>query len=127
MSNEQSTFLVYDGECPFCSMYVKLLRLREAAGPVVLVNARDDHPIVRYVEERGIVLDQEMALVMGDQIYSGGECINRLALMSTPLGIFNRLNAAIFSSPRFSRLAYPYLRCGRNLALKVLGRTPIKS
>jgi len=126
MSTAPATYLVYDGDCPFCSAYVKLVRLREALGPVVLVNAREDHPIVRYVEQRGVVLDQEMALVMGDEVYSGGECINRLALMSTRSGLFNRINAALFSSPKFSRLAYPYLRGCRNLALKLMGKEPIK-
>lgn len=127
MSSERTTFLVYDGECPFCSAYVKLIRLQEAIGPIVLINARDDHPIVRYVEKRGVILDQEMALVIGDEIYSGGDCINRLALMSTSSGAFNRINAALFSSPKFSRLAYPVLRCGRNLALRALGRDQIKT
>jgi predicted DCC family thiol-disulfide oxidoreductase YuxK len=120
------TYVVYDGECPFCSSYVNLLRLREAAGPVVLLNAREDHPVVREVEQHGVVLDQEMALVMGNEIYSGGECINRLALMSTQSGVFNRLNAVLFSSPGFSKFAYPFLRCGRNLALKALRRKPIR-
>ena len=126
MGQEEATYVVYDGDCPFCSSYVKLLRLREAAGPIVLLNAREDHPVVRRVEQHGVVLDQEMALVMGSNIYSGGECINRLALMSTQSGLFNRLNAALFSSPKFSRIAYPFLRCGRNLALKALGRKQIR-
>jgi len=126
MTHAGTTYVVYDGECPFCSSYVKLLRLREAVGPVVLLNAREDHPVVRQVEEHGVVLDQEMALVMGNEIYSGGECINRLALMSTGSGFFNRINAALFSSPTFSKFAYPFLRSGRNLALKVLGRKQIR-
>jgi len=125
-TREDATYVVYDGDCPFCSSYVKLLRLREAAGSIVLLNAREDHPVVRRVEQHGVVLDQEMALVMGRNIYSGGECINRLALMSTQSGLFNRLNAALFSSPKFSRIAYPFLRCGRNLALKALGRKQIR-
>ena len=58
-------YVVYDGECPFCTAYVKLLRLREAAGKVELVNAREaDHPIVLKVRDRGIVLDEEMALML---------------------------------------------------------------
>ena len=53
---EDMTYVVYDGECPFCSSYVKLLRLREAAGSIVLLNAREDHPVVRRVEQHGVVL-----------------------------------------------------------------------
>ena len=39
-------WLVYDGDCPFCSRYVQYLRLRQAAGPVRLVNAREGGPLV---------------------------------------------------------------------------------
>ena len=73
----------------------------------------------------GTEMVAEMALVIGTDVYSGADCINRLALMSTRSGLFNRINAIIFSSRRFSRWAYPYLRGARNLALRILGRTPI--
>src|SRR5690606_25765599 len=38
--------IVYDGDCPFCTSYIRLLRIRDAAGPVRLVNAREDHDVV---------------------------------------------------------------------------------
>jgi predicted DCC family thiol-disulfide oxidoreductase YuxK len=38
------TWIVYDGECPFCTQYVKLMRLRETVGIVKPLNAREDHP-----------------------------------------------------------------------------------
>jgi predicted DCC family thiol-disulfide oxidoreductase YuxK len=127
MFDSQKTYIVYDGQCPFCSRYVKLLRLRDAAGSVVLVDARQAHPAVRYAEQQGIVLDNEMALIIGGRLYSGPECINRLALMSTPSGIFNRINALSFSSPRTSTLLYPAMRLVRNITLRLLGRPPIRS
>ena len=116
------SYIVYDGECPFCSQYVKLLRLRESVGPVELVSARENHPIVRYLEERGVVLDQDMAFVSGDQVYVGPDCVNRLALLSTSSGLFNFINAHTFSSPLLSRALYPMLRRGRWLALWALRR-----
>jgi len=123
MSNESAIYVVYDGDCPFCSHYVKMLRLREAVGTVTLINAREENnPIVRLVRDRGVILDQEMALVMDGKVYSGSDCINRLALMSTRSTWFNRLNATVFSSPRLAAVAYPFLRAGRGVALKLLGR-----
>jgi predicted DCC family thiol-disulfide oxidoreductase YuxK len=122
----EPTYIVYDGDCPFCSQFVALVRLREAAGPVVLLNAREDHPIVRYVKQRGVVLNQEMAMVAGDQVYAGADCMNRIALMSTNSGLFNKLNALVFSSRPVSKFMYPILRAGRNLSLKVLGRSPLE-
>jgi predicted DCC family thiol-disulfide oxidoreductase YuxK len=38
--------IVYDGECPVCRKYVRLMGLRKAAGNVDLVNARTPHPAV---------------------------------------------------------------------------------
>ncbi|CAN0407117.1 unnamed protein product, partial [Scytosiphon promiscuus] len=32
--------IVYDGECPFCSQYVKMLRIHESVGTVRLIDAR---------------------------------------------------------------------------------------
>ena len=39
--------IVYDGECPFCSRY--LMKLRAAAGGVILVDARNGGPIVEML------------------------------------------------------------------------------
>ncbi len=117
--------IIYDGECPFCSRYVSMLRLREAVGRVELVDARSDAPEVTIVKEAGCDLNQGMALLDGDKIYFGDECIHRLALMTTPSGLFNRLNATIFKSSTASRILYPVLRTGRNITLSLLGRKPI--
>ncbi len=117
--------IVYDGECPFCTRYVALLRLKAAFGDVQLVDARSDHPAIRRLLDAGIDLDEGMALIQDGRIYHGDDCIHRLALMSTPSTLFNKLNAAIFSSPTASRILYPFLRAGRNAALALLGRKKI--
>jgi predicted DCC family thiol-disulfide oxidoreductase YuxK len=115
--------VVYDGDCPFCSRYVTLLRLRESLGTVQLINARDsDDPLVHRLRAEGIDLDEGMVLKLGDQLYHGADCINRLAMLSTPVNLFNRLNAGIFRSPTASAVLYPALRAGRGLVLRLLGR-----
>jgi len=43
----------YDGECPFCTRYVRLLRLRRAAGTVRLVDLRADAGIRSALEGEG--------------------------------------------------------------------------
>jgi predicted DCC family thiol-disulfide oxidoreductase YuxK len=122
------TYLVYDGECPSCSRYVKMLRFREAAGAdVELLNMREPHPVVSMLVAKNINLDDGMALVQGDQISHGDECIHKLALMTTPSTALNRINALIFRSATLSRVLYPFLRSSRNLTLKLLGRRRFKS
>jgi len=115
-------WIVYDGECPFCSRYVAMLRLRESLGPIALVNARDGGPEVDEARAAGLDLDEGMVLKVDGRLYHGDDCIHRLALLSTPSGAFNRVNAAIFRSPTASKLLYPVLRTGRNAVLRLLGR-----
>ena len=118
--------LVYDGECPFCSLYVQYVRIRSAAGNLELINARDGGPMVEEIRLRKLDLNEGMVLIIDGQYHFGAECIHRLALMSTGTGWFNRLNAILFSSAFLSKIFYPWLRFGRNLTLKALGRSRIE-
>jgi predicted DCC family thiol-disulfide oxidoreductase YuxK len=119
-------WLVYDGQCPFCSMYVKYVRVRDSVGAFHLVNAREGGPIVEELVRAGLDLDEGMVLKIGPNLYHGADCIHALAWLSTPSGAFNRLNAAIFRRPRLARWLYPILRRGRNAALWLLGRSKLK-
>jgi predicted DCC family thiol-disulfide oxidoreductase YuxK len=127
MSAEHGTYIVYDGSCPFCSQYVKLLRLRESIGPVTLVNAREKHTVVDYVKDQGVDLNNEMALVINGRVYAGADCIHALALMSTNAGAFNALMAKLFASRTVASALYPIMRFGRNLTLRILGRKLIST
>jgi predicted DCC family thiol-disulfide oxidoreductase YuxK len=125
-TKEPEVLIVYDGQCPFCSRYVKLVRLRESLGQVRLVDAREGGPIVEELQRAGVDLDEGMALKLDGRLYHGHDCIHMLALLSTPSSAFNRLNAALFRSPRAARLLYPVLRAGRNAALRLLGRSKMR-
>ena len=118
-------YIVYDGECPFCSRYVRLLRLRKALGEVELVNARNGGPIVDELLCAGLDLDEGMVLKIGEKLYHGADCINRLALLSTRSGIFNKFNRFVFANEMVSAILYPILRAGRNGVLRILGRSKI--
>jgi predicted DCC family thiol-disulfide oxidoreductase YuxK len=122
---EPGAWIVYDGQCPFCSRYVQLVRLRETLGQVQLVDARKGGPMVDEARAAGLDLDEGMVLKLDGRLYHGADCINMLALLSTPSSRFNRINAALFRSRTASRLMYPMLRTGRNAVLRLLGRTRI--
>ena len=119
------TILIYDGDCPFCSNYIRLVKLREAVGPIRLINARDGGPEVREATRQGFDLNEGMLFVLNGHHYHGADCINRLALLSTGSGLFNGITAAAFRSPALSRALYPVLRAGRNLTLRLLRRRPL--
>ncbi len=119
-------WLIYDGECPFCSSYVRMVRLRQAAGNLNLVNARDGGEIVQKVRRLGYDLDEGMVLILGNKYYHGSDCIHAVALLSSSVTFANKINMLIFRSRTLSKYLYPVLRFGRNLVIKLLGHKPLK-
>lgn len=117
--------IVYDGECPFCDNYCKLVRIKDTAGQVELVDARENTQIMKEITALGMDIDDGMVVKMNGQIYYGAEAIHVLSLISSRSGFFNRLNYHIFKSKKLSKILYPILRDCRNLALWMLGKSRI--
>ena len=76
-------FLLYDGDCPFCTNYVRMVQLRKAVGPVELLDMRQHPELVAYFRDRGYDLNDGMLLRLDGHIYWGADCVNRLALSSS--------------------------------------------
>ena len=125
-NTDEQLWLVYDEECPFCSSYVKYVRLQENFGKLNLVDARKGGVLVESIKKQGYDLNEGMVLKFQDRYYHGADCINMLALMSTRSGLFNRVNAVIFKNATVSNILYPVLRAGRNLTLKILGKKKLE-
>lgn len=119
--------VVYDGDCPFCSQYVKWTRLNESIGRVTLFNAREIDPSRLATIQAEFNLNVGMLFVYGGRVYWGADAIHALALLTQPSGLFNRVNAFLFRRQALARLAYPALRAGRNLALLARGKSQIRS
>ncbi len=119
------TWLVYDGECPFCTNYVELLQLKELFPDIKLVNARTDkdHEAVQMMLRAGFVIDEGMALIENGTIMYGANAIHALARPSS--SVFGRLNWWLFKSQKRSSFLYPALTLGRSIVLKILGRKKI--
>lgn len=114
-------YLIYDGECPFCSNFVRLARLRETLGPIHLVNARDEGPELKDATKHGYTIDDGMVLFLDGQYFHGAECMNKLALLSSRSSVFNKIVLSIFRMPTLARFLYPILKAGRNLTIRLLG------
>lgn len=121
----RDNWLLYDGHCPFCSKFARLIRLRQSLGEFRMLDARNGGPEFELTKVAGLSLDHGMVLSLDGQLYHAAECLHVIALISTPVGLFNRVNAMVFRSRRMSHLAYPVLRFFRNLTLRVLGRYPL--
>ena len=99
------------------------MRLRDAVGPVQLIDARKRPELVAEARRQGFDPDKGMLVAYNSRIYAGGEAMTLLSLMATRCGVLNRCFVWIFSNRRRSEIVYPALRSGRSIALKLLGRT----
>lgn len=117
--------IIYDGQCVFCSAYVKLLRLRSAVGTVELLDARQGGIAALAERELKLDLNEGMLVLYQGRHYCGSDAMNLLSLLSSSSGTLNRIVAAVFRSPTLSRMLYPALRLGRRATLAVLGRPTI--
>ena len=119
--------IIYDGECPFCSSYVTLLRIRQNVGSVALLDARKFPELVSELTNRGFMLDEGMIVLYEKKMYFADDAIHVLSMLSTASGFFNKLVAVAFRNPSRAAVIYPPLRACRNLTLKILGRTLIQT
>jgi predicted DCC family thiol-disulfide oxidoreductase YuxK len=113
--------VIYDGACPFCDSYVRYQRLQAAADKVELIDART-HPEV--LAEHAIApaeLEEGMVVVVDGKLHRGGDAVHWLSVVSDePGNWWVRAVAALSRSPVLARLAYPFLRFGRRIALTAL-------
>ena len=126
LAKDSRIAIVYDGDCPLCSTYVTMTRLRNAVGTPTLLNARQRPDLAKALTEKGASLDTGLAVYYEGQIYTGGEAMHMLALLSTPVGFANQLTAALLGRRSFVLRVYPFLRAGRNLLLKFRNRPQLE-
>jgi hypothetical protein len=109
---------------PFKDLFVtRLLALREAVGPVELIDARSGDPRLRAYESAGYDLNEGMLFEYNGTVYFGADAVNILATLSTPVSTFNRINGALLSKQLVARFFYPMFKFCRTITLK-LRRVP---
>jgi predicted DCC family thiol-disulfide oxidoreductase YuxK len=119
--------LIYDGDCPVCSAYVQMHRLREDGGSIRLVDARQHPDVVEDYARRGIDLNRDFVLIVDDAEYIGGAAVFALSSIAVPHAFIRRINAWLFASSTTSRAIYAVLRVSRWALLLLMGRKPIRS
>lgn len=119
---EAALTVVYDGECPFCSNYVRLMALRRTVGTVALVDARDGGPVIEDLTRRGYDLNHGMVVRFGATLYYGADALVLLSTLSEDRGAFGRSLSRLLRSPARARLLYPVMKLGRRATLALLGR-----
>ena len=116
-------FLLYDGDCPFCSFYVTKSRFEARIGrPLRLIDGREAPGLVAQMRREGHDLETGMILAIDGLRLHGAEAMTALEGMSANAGGLAGLARRFASSPGRVRHAYPWLRRLRRLALLAKGR-----
>lgn len=118
----QRVRVLYDGECPFCSAYVTMAGLKRAAAEVELIDARERPDLVAAHAGEGRPIDEGMIVEVDGTPYFGGEAVWAINAIVSRNPVLR-----LFGSRTVLRFAYPALRAGRNMALRLLGRTKIQT
>ncbi len=100
--------IVYDGECPFCTNFVALQKLRENVGVVSLIDARQHLHDVRAAKAAGLDVDQGMLVFWNGRIHEGPDAVRLLAQNGTEAGIFPSITRVMLSGERTARLLYRF-------------------
>ena len=117
--NQSKVWLVYDGECPICRPTANALKIRAAVGELILVNARNPHPIMQELKQAGLNIDDGMVVKINNTLYHGAEAQHVLAMIGTNQDWFNRINVWLFRSRLTAKLIYPVMRSIRLAVLKM--------
>jgi predicted DCC family thiol-disulfide oxidoreductase YuxK len=119
--------VIYDGDCPVCSAYLQMHRLREDGGSIRLVDARKHPDVVEDYARRGVDLNRDFVLKVDGAEYVGGAAMFVLSSIAAPHAFIRKINAWLFASSTMSRAIYTVLRVSRWALLLLMGRKPIRS
>jgi predicted DCC family thiol-disulfide oxidoreductase YuxK len=125
--NPNKVWLVYDGECPICRPTANALKIRAAVGELILVNARNPHPIMLELKQAHLNIDDGMVVKINNTLYHGADAQHILAMIGTNQDWFNRTNVWLFRSKFRAKLLYPIMRNLRFLVLKLKGISKINN
>jgi hypothetical protein len=104
---------------------VRLVKLREAVGPVKLIDGRQNLDVTAGLQAQGIDLNETMVVNYGGASYAGPRAVEILSLLSSGSGLLNWMLARLLRNGRRADFFYPILRFGRNSALRLLGKGKI--
>lgn len=127
LPNSQSPVLLvaYDGQCPFCSAYVRVNRLHALDIDLQLIDLRQDLAFVESLRERGINPQEGIYAHYQGQDYFAEGAMALIGGLTSSSSFVARGFKWWFQSHARARFIYPLLKFGRGLALKILGRGPL--
>jgi predicted DCC family thiol-disulfide oxidoreductase YuxK len=121
-----TNFLLYDGDCPVCSAYVAMSRLRQLYPSLRVMSARSEPALVVALRRKGYEINEGMVLSLDGTIFFGADAMRMIASLGrlSP-SLWRRAVLALTGAAPWSRPLYPWLNRGRQVLLRMLGRRPI--
>jgi predicted DCC family thiol-disulfide oxidoreductase YuxK len=119
-------FLLYDGDCPACSAYVAMSRLRQLYPGLRVMSARAEPALVAELRGKGYEINEGMVLRLDGVIHFGPDATHMIAVLgrASPSWWRKAALAGTGTAP-WARRLYPWLNRTRGLLLRLLGRRPI--
>ncbi len=121
-----ANFLLYDGDCPACSAYVAMARLRQLYPDLRIVSARTEPDLVAELRQKGYEINDGMVLSLDGKIYYAAEATRMIAILGRESSSrWRRVALGTIGTAPWSQPLYPWLNRGRLLLLGILGRRRI--
>jgi predicted DCC family thiol-disulfide oxidoreductase YuxK len=117
--------IYYDGECPFCTRYVFMLKLREVVGQVNLISLRSQDTRALKILSSGINVNKGFVIEYEGRLYFGGDAFYLINSLVTRDDGFGKIKKIIFSSKKISSFIYKILTYLRYILLFIIGGTLI--
>jgi len=121
----KTDYLLYDGECPACRAYVAIAALRKLHPSFEILDARHEPLLVQELRSQGYDINEGMVVSLSGTIHFGAEATRILARYGKGNGTLRRTLLSAIGDAPWSAWLYPKLNCGRQLLLKLLGRSLI--
>ena len=75
-ASAQDAFLLYDGECPFCSFYARKSKFKTQTGrPLTLIDANRAPDLIAELRAGGCEVEEGMVLVLDGRRYQGASAM----------------------------------------------------
>lgn len=123
--DKNTLYLIYDDECPLCRNAVHAVNIKKAVSNLVLINARDAHPLIDLAYHKGFDLDQGMLVIYNNQYFYGADAVHFLAVLDSSSRILNKIMVQLLRSHRLTKIIYPVIKSIRRLLLKIRGVEPV--
>lgn len=121
-------FVLYDGDCYFCSNYVEFFSLKSIFEGIELLDARANFELAKNYLDKGVDLNRDMVIHVFGRDYVGPDAMVLVSTLTKERkGILSSLNSWIFSSPKRAKVLYPVLVRLRLAYLKLTFKDKIKN